>query len=391
MIALFLVVFVDLLGFGIIIPLLPFYAEHFHATPVTVAALMAVYSLAQFLTAPLLGSLSDRVGRRRVIALSLCGIALAYLAMAFAASLALLFASRALAGAFAGNIAAAQAYVADQTSPADRARGMGVFGAAFSLGFVLGPMIGGLLAEVGDGGTNFMLPPLVAAGTSATAMVLALLMLKPGAGGAAARPALRRGFAPVVEALRSPALKPLAITLFLITAAFAGMEATFALWTERALDWGPRQVGMMFAYAGAIAALVQGGLIGRLTPRFGEERILRVGVIILIGGFALLPLSGGAGVLLVAMTLFAAGFGLTSPSLHSLISRHAASDAQGATLGVAQSASSLARIIGPIFAGIAFSAIGRDWPYFLGALVLVGVAIGLARRARAPVSAESGD
>ncbi len=391
MIALFLVVFVDLLGFGIIIPLLPFYAEQFHATPATVAALMAVYSLAQFMTAPLLGGLSDRVGRRRVIALSLFGIALAYVAMAFAASLALLFASRALAGAFAGNIAAAQAYVADQTSPADRARGMGVFGAAFSLGFVLGPMIGGLLAEVGDGGTNFLLPPLAAAGTSAIAMVLALFMLKPGAGGAAARPALRRGFAPVVEALRSPVLKPLAITLFLITAAFAGMEATFALWTERALDWGPRDVGMIFAYAGAIAALVQGGLIGRLTPRFGEERLLQVGVIVLIGGFVLLPLSSGPGVLLVAMTLFAAGFGLTSPSLHSLISRRAPADAQGATLGIAQSASSLARIIGPIFAGIAFSAIGRDWPYFLGALVLVGVAIGLARRARAPMGAESGD
>ncbi len=390
MIALFLVVFVDLLGFGIIIPLLPFYAEHFDAAPHTVAALMAVYSLTQFLTAPLLGGLSDRVGRRRVIALSLAGIAFAYLVMASASSLALLFIARALAGAFAGNIAAAQAYVADQTAPEDRARGMGVFGAALSLGFVLGPMIGGLLASVGDGGPNFMLPPLVAAGTSLIGMVLALVLLKPGTGGAA-EPAPRRGLAPVIEALRLAGLKPLVVVLFVVTAVFAGMEATFALWTERALNWGPREVGMMFAYAGAIAALVQGGLIGRLSRRFGEERLLKAGVLFLIGGFVALPLSSGTGVLLLAMTLLAAGFGLASPTLHSLISRRAITDAQGATLGVAQSANSLARIIGPVLAGAAFSAIGRDWPYFLGAVVLAVVAVGLARRLGAPLRAEGLD
>jgi DHA1 family tetracycline resistance protein-like MFS transporter len=249
-------------------------------------------------------------------------------------------------------------------------------------------MIGGLLADSGDGTVNVMLPPLVAAGLSATAMVLALVLLKPGPKRAPA--AAKRGVAALAEALRRPALKPLVAVLFVTTAVFAGMEATFALWTERALDWGPRAVGLSFAYAGVIAAIVQGGLIGRLSRRFGEDRLLRAGILVLIAGFLLLPLSGGTVSLLAAMTLLAAGFGLTSPSLHSLISRRAAADSQGASLGVAQSANSLARVVGPVCAGIAFSGLGRDWPYFLGALVLVAVSVALLRLP-APARAESTD
>jgi DHA1 family tetracycline resistance protein-like MFS transporter len=379
---LLLIVFIDLVGFGMVIPLLPFYAEHFGASPAAVTLLMAVYSLTQFATAPVLGALSDRWGRKRVILLSLAGAAASYVVMAGADSLAVLFLARAFAGAMAGNVAAAQAYIADVTGPAERARGMGLFGAAFGLGFVFGPALGGALAGTG-GAVDFVLPPLAAAATSAGALVLAALALRetraPGA------PARRRAggwLAPLAAVSGNTALRPLVLTFFLVVFAFAGLEATFALWAERQLLWGPREVGAAFAGVGVVAVAVQGGAIGPLTRRLGEERVLLVGIAALAGGFVALPLAGDAVAAALALAVLAAGFALANPALNSLVSRRAETGAQGASLGVAQSASSLARILGPASAGALFTAGGRAAPYLASAAILVVVGAVLWRRAR---------
>ena len=377
---LLLIVFIDLVGFGIIIPLLPFYAEHFGASPLAVTLLMAAYSAMQFLAAPILGALSDRHGRRRVIVLSTAGAALGYLVMAFADTLLVLFLARALAGAMAGNIAAVQAYIADVTTPERRARGMGMFGAAMGLGFIVGPAIGGALAGSGEA-IDYTLPPLVAAAASALAAIIALVVLTDSGGTAKRAPA--GWLTPIVTATTSTDLRPLALTLFMIVFAFAGLESTFALWAERQLDWGPREVGRLFAGVGVIMVLVQGGAIGPLSRRLGEERLVFLGIVALVLGFVALPLATSLPAVLGAMALLAGGFGLANPALASLVSRRAAATAQGASLGVAQGAASLGRIFGPALAGVLFVSGGRALPYVASAAILVAVAAFWQRHRRA--------
>jgi len=377
--ALILIVFIDLLGFGIIIPMLPFYAEHFGASPGIVTLLMATYSLMQFVAAPFIGSMSDRYGRRRVILISLVGTCVAYVFMAYASSLVMLFAARALAGLFAGNIAAAQAYIADITTPENRARGMGFFGAAFGLGFIFGPMIGGILSGSASGSINFHAAPLFAASLSSIAAFLVVVLLKESRKVGSVNSGGRGWFAPIYLAVRRADMKRLIYLFLLVMFVFAGLEATIALWAERQFLWGPREVGYLFAYVGVIAAVVQGGIIGPATRRWGEMRVIILGLCGLVAGFALMPVASGMSLLLVATALLAGGFGLCNPALNSLISRRASSDSQGAVLGVAQSGASLARILGPAFAGAVFSSLGRHAPYIIGALLLL-FALGLAWR-----------
>ena len=377
--ALILIVFIDLLGFGIIIPMLPFYAEHFGASPGIVTLLMATYSLMQFVAAPFIGSMSDRYGRRRVILISLVGTCVAYVFMAYASSLVMLFAARALAGLFAGNIAAAQAYIADITTPENRARGMGFFGAAFGLGFIFGPMIGGILSGSASGSINFHAAPLFAASLSSIAAFLVVVLLKESRKVGSVNSGSRGWFAPIYLAVRRADMKRLIYLFLLVMFVFAGLEATIALWAERQFLWGPREVGYLFAYVGVIAAVVQGGIIGPATRRWGEMRVIILGLCGLVAGFALMPVASGMSLLLVATALLAGGFGLCNPALNSLISRRSSSDSQGAVLGVAQSGASLARILGPAFAGVVFSLLGRHAPYIIGALLLL-FALGLAWR-----------
>ena len=386
---LLLIAFVDLVGFGIVIPLLPFYAEHFGASPAGVTLLMAVYSLAQLATAPALGALSDAFGRKRVIVLSLAGAAIGYVVLGFAGSLAVLFAARALSGAMAGNIAAVQAAIADITAPEDRARGMGLFGAAFGLGFIVGPFLGGVLAGVGaaEGAPNFALPPLAAAGLSTLALALAAVLLPDAPRAPQPAPRGRLGalepwLAPVASVVERSALRALVGVFFLVVFAFAGLESTFALWAERALAWGPGEVGFLFAGVGAVAVVIQGGAIGPLTRRLGEERVLLLGIGALACGFLALPASRTVATAGLAMAVLAGGFALANPTLHSLVSRRAPAGRTGASLGVAQGAGSLARILGPAAAGLLFTAGGRAAPYLASALILLLVGAGLWWRQR---------
>jgi MFS transporter, DHA1 family, tetracycline resistance protein len=370
---LFLIVFVDLVGFGLVIPLLPFYAVRFAAAPQAVTALLAMYSLAQLVTAPLWGRLSDRIGRRPVLLVSLTASALAYLWLGAASALWMLFAARLLAGASAGNIAAAQAYIADVTKPEERARGMGLIGAAFGLGFIIGPALGGLIAGNDPATADIESPAWIAACLSLVALLGVVFLLPeslPADGRANARARSRANA--VLGALHRPVLSRLILIFFLVILAFAGMESTFALWAIEEFGWGPRQTGFVFAYVGVLSAILQGGLIGRLARRFGEERLLLCGLVLIGSGLVVLPLAHSLAPLGVAVSGLALGMGLTQPSLNSLISRRAGREEQGEVMGVSQSVGSLSRVLGPFAAGFSFAALGRSSAFWWGAALIVG-------------------
>jgi MFS transporter, DHA1 family, tetracycline resistance protein len=378
---LFFIVFIDLVGFGIIIPLLPFYGEFHDASPATVGLLMATYSFTQFLAAPFWGRLSDHAGRRPVLLVTLAGAAAAYLWLGLADNLWMLFAARAVGGFMAGNISTAFAYVADVTSREDRSKGMGMIGAAFGLGFIIGPAIGGLLAGSDPVNADFRSPAFAAAAMSAAALVLALLTLKESL---AADIRLRLAGAPrrsslatFRHALKRPNFGLLIVLTFLATFVFAGLESTFAMWSRRQFGWGPEQNGYLFAFVGLLSAVIQGGLVGPLARRFGEARLIIQGAAALAIGVLLIPFSHNLPLLLVAMVAAGYGFSVVSPSLSSLISLQSGDDEQGSIMGVTRSAATMARFLGPAWAGLLFETLGRDWPYFGGALVMAAV-VGLA-------------
>ena len=381
---LFLIVFVDLVGFGLVIPLLPFYAERYSATPEQVTTLLAVFSLMQMLASPLWGRLSDRIGRRPVLMVSLAASALSYVWLGFADALWMLFVARAFSGACAGNIAAAQAYIADVTPPEKRARGMGMIGAAFGLGFIIGPAVGGIVAGNDPATADLRTPGLIAAGLSVVALLGVIFLLKESLSAPADDAPRRSRIALLVEALGRPVLSRLLVIFFLVTIAFAGMESTFAMWAMRQFGWGPEQVGYVFTFVGVLSAVMQGGLIGPLTRRFGEERLMTAGLVLIGLGLLLLPFARSVPALGVATAALALGMGAMQPSLNSLISRRAGKDEQGGVLGVAQSVGSLSRVLGPVVAGSLFAGLGRSSPFFWGALL---VALSLFAAARLPRTA----
>jgi MFS family permease len=376
---LFLIVLIDLIGFGLVIPLMPFYAERFSASPQQVTMLLAVFSLMQTLTSPIWGRLSDRVGRRPVLMVSMAAAALAYLWLGFADALWMLFAARALAGACAGNIAAAQAYIADVTPPERRAHGMGMIGAAFGLGFIIGPALGGILAGNDLATADLRTPGLVASGLSLAALLGVLLVLRESLpAGLAPRPRRSR-IAAARDALGRKLLARLLLIFFLAILAFGGMEATFALWAMAQFGWGPAQIGYVFTYVGVLSAAMQGGLIGRLTARFGEEKLLVAGLALIALGLLAIPAAHDLPVLVAAVSCLALGMGAMQPSLNSLISRGAGAEEQGEVMGVAQSVASLSRVLGPLLAGALFAGLGRNSPFLCG-MVLVAAAAALAWR-----------
>jgi len=376
---LFLIVFIDLIGFGIIIPLLPFYAEYFQASPEMVGLMMATYSFTQFLAAPFWGRLSDRIGRRPVLLVSLAGASASYVWLGFSESLWMLFAARAVGGAMAGNISAAFAYVADITTRENRAKGMGMIGAAFGLGFIAGPAIGGILAGSDPVNADFQSPAFAAAALSAAALLLAFGTLKESLSveirQRLAQQLPQKRLSMFREAIKRPHLGLLLTLTFLSTFVFAGLESTFPMWSRRQFGWGPEQNGYLFAFVGLLSALIQGGLIGRLARKFGEAGLIIQGALALAIGIAMIPFSSSVVMLVIAMSIAGYGFSVISPALNSLISLQAGDDEMGGIMGVTRSASTMARFIGPAWAGFLFGTLGRDWPYFGGALVMVIVLI----------------
>jgi MFS transporter, DHA1 family, tetracycline resistance protein len=373
---LFLVVFVDLLGFGMVIPAMPLYAERLGASEAATGWLSTGYSLMQFVFAPIWGRLSDRVGRRPVLLLSIAMTAVAFLLYGVAGTFLVLLLSRLFAGAATANIAIAQAYVADVTTPEGRAKGMGMIGAAFGLGFVFGPAVGGMLTEY-----SLAAPGLAASALSVLNLVGAWFLLpEPSQHVAATR---QRGrFEALLAELRKPGIRKLLVVFFVVTFAFSMMEATYAFLAQRHYALAPKHVGYVFAYIGVIVVLVQGGLIGPLTRRFGEKRLLVAGAV--MQGLALLSLPFATGIpgLLLATAPLALGSGLTSPSLSSLLSKLSRAEDQGGTLGIGQSASALGRIVGPLTGTTSFQA-WHAAPY-LGGAALMGLGAVVAATVAVP-------
>jgi multidrug resistance protein len=360
----FVTVFIDLLGFGIIIPLLPFYAETFGATALTVGLLSASFSLMQFVFAPIWGRLSDTVGRRPIILLGLFGSFLSYLIFGLAQSLSVLFIARIAAGIAGANIPTAQAFVADTTTQENRAKGMGLVGAAFGLGFIFGPAVGGFLSQWGYAAPAFFASALALANFCA-----ALFLLPESRTPEARRAELTTVPQGRIEALRRalarPHLPTLLLVYFIVVAAFSGFEATFALFSERRFGFTAATIGYMFAFVGLVLAIVQGTLVGRAARRLTERRVVPMAILLLAAGLGFIALSRTVFFLTAASGLIAVGMGFNNPSLVSLISRLSSQDEQGGVLGVSQSLASLARVFGPAWGGFVFDRFGISIPFLV--------------------------
>lgn len=366
----FFTVFIDLVGFGIVIPLLPTFAEKFGAGGTEIGLLLMSYSLAQFFFTPFWGRLSDNVGRRPILLTSLAASAVGYLLWGFAGSLPMLFISRLVAGFGNANLAVAQAYIADVTTTENRAKGMGIVGAAFGLGFVLGPAIGGLCAS-----HNFQMAGFVAAGFSLADLVLTMIFLpEPERRSQAGheRFVIEPNF--YARTLQNASLHvPLAL-FFISTFAFAMMETTLVLLTEHDLHFSPADNGWMFAYIGLVMVFVQGGMIGRLSKKYGEKKLIVLGSLLVAFGLFATPLSTLPSlrpVLYLALGLLAVGSGITNPSNQSVLSKLAPKQEMGGVMGVGQSLSTLGRILGPLAGGAAFQYLGSGSPYIAGGTVML--------------------
>lgn len=352
----FLTIFFDLVGFGIVIPALPFYVESdaFGATPFEIGMLFASYSAMQFIFAPILGGLSDKYGRRPILFLSLIGSAVGYVCIGFATTLAMVFFGRIIAGITGGNISTAQAYIADVTTRENRAKGMGLFGAAFGLGFIFGPAIGGLLSRYGIH-VPFLFAGVLTLGNAIALYFILPESLKPEDRAAHGDQRPNR-FAEMLESFRDSRFSLLTLLYFLLVTAFSIMTATFALYTLHRFGYDAEANGYLFAYIGVLAVILQGVVFGKLAKKFGEAWLAVTGSLILAGALFTVPYIGpefgGLAGLLVAIAFFAVGNALSSPALSSLASKVASEREQGKAMGVMQSAASLARAIGPALAGV---------------------------------------
>jgi multidrug resistance protein len=356
LLVIFMTVFIDLVGFGIVIPVLPFYAEGtaFNATPRTVGLLFASYSIMQLIFSPILGRLSDKYGRRPVLLLSIIGTGIGFLILGFATTLWMLFAGRILDGITGGNISTAQAYIADVTTKEERAKGMGLIGAAFGLGFIFGPAIGGILS-----GWGIHVPFFFAASLCfANAILLYFTLPETVTRDHPARVSAAggRGLSLLIKSLAQPRLGFVLVIYFLFIVAFSIMTTSFSLYTMFRFGYDAQHTGYLFAYVGLIAVIIQGGLIGRLVKRFGEIALVVTGAVFFAGSLFAVPLvgpqAGGLLALMIGGGIFSAGNSLATPALSSLASKTAGAADQGTVLGVTQSVASLARAIGPTIAAV---------------------------------------
>ena len=383
MTAIFFIVLSDLIGFGLIIPALPFYARQYHASDLQIGLMFASYSLCQLIGSPILGLASDRFGRRPVLIFSQLGSVVGYLILARATwtqwanpmhGLALVYLSRIIDGFSGGNVSTAQAYVSDVTSPAGRAKAMGMLGAAFGIGFSIGPGVGGILGAI-----HHSLPALAAAVFSLTAAMLTIFRLKEPARHSHEsddevllwlHPAR---FRPILQ--NRTIVQMLGIS-FITMSAFVMLESVFAIFLNDRFKFQELQVGLFFAFVGVIIVIVQGGLVGRLTKRFGEWNLvisgsigvaIAMGIYVLVGSFSSIVVTSGVILILIAGFFNASGRSIMTPTLSALISQHADARRQGATFGLYHMLGSLARVIGPVIATAIYAG------HITGPFVLAGM------------------
>jgi DHA1 family tetracycline resistance protein-like MFS transporter len=388
LIVLLAVIYLMIAGFGLVIPLLPFFAKAFRADAGEVTWLFSAFSLGQFIGEPFWGRLSDRIGRKPVLIITITAVALSYGALAFAPNIVAAFVIRFLTGIFAGNISTLQGAMADITPPEKRAGRMGIMGAAFSAGFTTGPAIGGLLAQPGRGALGFQLPLLVAAGFALASAIAVVVFVRESRPDPTTRAPHRPRIDGLKEAMAHPVIGRILAISLIVVVGFAGIEATYGLWTQVRFGWGPKQIGLAFMGIGLLGAFCQGYLSGRLVRRFGEPRTLTGGLVFMGLGLITQGLSPVWPVAIVGFALVCIGQSICFPNLTSLISRAAPPDRQGEMLGLNMSGMALARIGGPIIAGEMFSLIAPGAPFaFAALLVLPGLWFAGQVRRRVPLAA----
>ncbi|MDQ0200059.1 MFS transporter [Neobacillus ginsengisoli] len=356
---LFLVMFLVMVGFGIIIPVLPFYAEQIGASPTQLGLLMAVYSFMQLIFAPLWGRVSDRIGRKPVMMLGITGLAISFFIQAVSTQLWMLFAARIFGGLLSSaNMPTAMAYVADITTEENRSKGMGIIGAAIGLGFVFGPAIGGIFSKI-----SLSMPFYLASGSSVLTLILVLLLLKESSvkNHKEKKQSIWQAF--------SGSGSVLFIVQFFISVSLSGLEATFAYFAAKKAGLDSSQLGYIFMIMGFAGAMVQGGLVGRLAKKHGESSVIQGGIIVSAIGFCLILLVHSFTTAALYLTIFGIGNGVIRPSVSSLITKTSTAG-HGSATGILSSFDSLGRIIGPPLGGWLFSfAIGL--PYLTGAIISI--------------------
>lgn len=406
---LFATVFINLVGFGLVVPLLPFFAQSLKAEAWQITLMFSAYSLGQFFAEPFWGRLSDRIGRKPVLLMTLIANALGYLMLAFVPNIWLAIAVRLFTGLGAGNISTVQGYVADVTPPEQRAGRMGLIGAAFGLGFIVGPGLGGLLTQPQLGRLGYQLPIFLAAALAAVAAVGVVVFLRESrakADPAAPRPAFLAG---LKDARDNAVVSRVLVVTLIYMAGFSAMESVFGLWSESRYQWGAREVGLSFMIVGIVSTLNQGFFAGRLARRFGESRVLATGMLLFgtslvlqvlapVAWFPATRLELGAltipvvqgWIIPIVMAIGACGMSLAMPNISAMISRASPPDRQGAMLGLNMASSSVARIFGPMIAGALFSGLGHDWPFVIGALLTLPAALMAINAGRVIRSGEGG-
>lgn len=362
----FLTVFIDLLGFGILIPILPTFATKIlHVDETAIGIAIAIYSLVQFFFNPVFGQLSDKYGRKPIIIISLFLNAIGYVIFAFTSSFLVLLVSRVVAGIGGSSIGVAQAYIADVTTKENRSKGMGLIGAAFGLGFVFGPMIGGILAEYG-----YMITGFASGGFSLLAFALTLIML-PESLKKENREVRKRKLIDIKsfqKVFSRPVLAMLVSLFFILTFSVANIYGTFALLGFKVYGFTDLQNGYMYAIIGLVSAMVQGGLLNYISKYISDKKLISTGAVLMVIGLGLMPYGGTFWGLAVIVTVLSFGTGTLQPTLLSLISRVTSESEQGVTLGINQSLSAFARVLGPLWGGFAFEYFGYPFPFLTGAL-----------------------
>ena len=377
------VMFINLLGFGIVVPLLPFYGKSFHANAFQIALIFSAYAIGGFFGEPFWGRLSDRIGRKPILISTVTGNCLCYFALAFAPNVYVAFLVRLLGGLASGNGSVVQGYIADVSPPDDRAGKMSLLGAAYNIGFIVGPAVGGLLAHPTAGHSGFRLPLFLCSALSAVCVIGLALFVKESRVRSDRFTHQPSRWAVLGNALTTPVISRLMLVTFLAGCAFNGTEYVFGLWTQARFAWGPQQVGSAFAVVGVVAAINQIFLTGRLSRRFGEARVLAAGMALTMVFTALQAFSIGAITTIPCLAIAAWGQSIAWPNVSALISRNVDWEHQGQYLGLNNAVGASARLVGPSIAAFAFSDLSVNAPFITSALlVLPAIFFALASRRR---------
>jgi DHA1 family tetracycline resistance protein-like MFS transporter len=364
------VTFINILGFGIVVPLLPFYGQSFHAAPWQIGLIFSAYAMGSFFGEPFWGRLSDRIGRKPLLVSTTLANCLCYGALAFAPNIEFAFFIRFIGGMAAGNGSVIQGYIADVTAPEERAGRMATLGAAYNIGFILGPVAGGFLAKPSMGHAGFQIPLLAASALAGLSSFGILMLVKESR---RVRPVQEKPpsrWAVIGYAVRNPVVGRLMLLTFVVGFAFTGIESVFGLWAHHKFSWQPRDVGLCFAISGLVSSPTQFFLTGTLSRKFGEARMLAAGMVGTVIAMALQPLGDGHWLTYALMAMTALCSSVAFPNAGALMSRAIDEHNQGQIMGLNNACGAFARFAGPSGAAFVYSTISIDGPYIMGALIV---------------------